>query len=101
MLHFFHSLCVKSRNDESVEKLTENILEFFDMRPYDDGMISEEEFIYDSLNNKKLHQLLNNSLKTYGNFDDFEKYIDDTGAQETNPEVEPEEEEIPGDEIAE
>ena len=37
----------------------------FDIKRYDDNMISEEEFVYDCLNNLKLYNLLQNSLKTY------------------------------------
>ena len=40
-------------------------MEDFDMNPYDDNMISEEEFVYDCLNNRTLFNLLQNSLKTY------------------------------------
>ena len=40
-------------------------MEDFDMNPYDDNMISEEEFVYDCLNNPTLFNLLQNSLKTY------------------------------------
>ena len=37
----------------------------YDMSPYDDKMISEEEFVYDCLHNATLYNFLQNSLKTY------------------------------------
>lgn len=53
------------------------------MKPYDDDMISEEEFIYDSLNNPILHHLLNTSLKIYGAAEDSDE--DSEGTSSLNP----------------
>ena len=60
----FSSLCVKLE-DDSIEDISLAIMEEFDMSPYDDNMISEEEFVFDCLNNATLFNLLQNSLKTY------------------------------------
>ena len=60
----YSSLCVKLE-DDSIEDISLAIMEEFDMSPYDDNMISEEEFVFDCLNNATLFNLLQNSLKTY------------------------------------
>ena len=57
-------MCVKLE-DDSIEDISLAIMEEFDMSPYDDNMISEEEFVFDCLNNATLFNLLQNSLKTY------------------------------------
>ena len=56
---------MKLKTEETIEDLSIAIMEEFDMNPYDDDMISEEEFVYDCLNNRTLFHLLQNSLKTY------------------------------------
>ena len=62
---FFFSLCVDIKSEETSEDLAKEIMNEYDMSPYDDKMISEEEFVYDCLNNATLYNLLQNSLKTY------------------------------------
>ena len=37
------------------------VMEQFDMSPYENHLISEEEFVYDSLNNQTLFKILNAS----------------------------------------
>ena len=48
-----------------MEEISNGIMDYFATKPYDDNKISEEEFIYDSLNNSTLFGLLKNSLKTF------------------------------------
>ena len=56
---------MKLKAEETIEALSIAIMEDFDMNAYDDNMISEDEFVYDCLNNRTLFHLLQNSLKTY------------------------------------
>ena len=56
---------MKLKSEETIEDLSIAIMEDFDMNAYDDNMISEDEFVYDCLNNRTLFHLLQNSLKTY------------------------------------
>ena len=56
---------MKLKAEETIEDQSMAIMEDFDMNAYDDNMISEDEFVYDCLNNRTLFHLLQNSLKTY------------------------------------
>ena len=41
-------------------------MKYFELNKYDGDLISEEEFIYDGLNNESLYLVLRNSLRKYG-----------------------------------
>ena len=51
---FLYSLCAKVPDDETAEKMALKILADFEMKPYDSHLITEEEFIYDCLNNDQV-----------------------------------------------
>ena len=68
MVNSLLGLCVrlKHRKDqESVQQLKRDILRHFETKPYDGNLISEEEFIYDGLNNEALYRVLSSSVRAY------------------------------------
>ena len=56
---------MKDKHKDRMDDLKIKILEVFAQKPYDDNMISEEEFIFDGLHNETLYQVLTSSLRTF------------------------------------
>ena len=69
----FYSLCVCLKENECLENIVKEIVADYDISPYEDNLISEEEFVYDCLQNPQLHILLRDSLRSFNielKFDD-------------------------------
>ena len=61
----FYSLCVCLKENECLEDIVREIVADYDISPYEDNFISEEEFVYDCLHHAQLNTLLQNSLKSF------------------------------------
>ena len=59
-------------------------MKYFALNKYDGELISEEEFIYDGLNNESLYLVLRNSLRKYGVESDDD---DDSDNEQTKKEA--------------
>ena len=72
---FYHySLCVCLKDNESLEEIVNEFVADYDVSPYEDNLISEEEFVYDCLHHAQLYILLQSSLRSYNielKFDDL------------------------------
>ena len=76
-----YSLCVCLKENECLEDIVKEIVADYDISPYEDNLISEEEFVYDCLQNPQLHILLQNSLRSFNielKFDDNVVSSDDS-----------------------
>ena len=67
-------MCVCLKDNESLEEIVNEFVADYDVSPYEDNLISEEEFVYDCLHHAQLHILLQSSLRSYNielKFDDL------------------------------
>ena len=58
MLRDRFSLCLMKITSDELEALTKEIVDGYEIKSYDDAFITEEEFVYDSLRNEPLYDII-------------------------------------------